>query len=240
MFKKTLVLASLIGASFAAQAVTVDLRHEYTDTGAKGANKDRVSVSHRFANGLGFSVEAKWASAGDNGDRPLTDMVGSGHESSLSWRWKANKNISLTPGFNIDSGSSTTTYKPYLHAQYSFDNGFYVAARYRYEYTRVPADSNKPANDNKVNRGDAWVGYVFGDWRTELNYVYARSEVADSSSINKGYYRNNNKPWGYEYNAKLAYKWDKNWAPYIEVGNVGNKNTDERQTRYRAGVAYSF
>ncbi|HCN96942.1 MAG TPA: porin, partial [Leclercia sp.] len=52
MFKKSLVLASLIGASFAAQAVTVDLRHEYIDT---GTNADRVAVSHRFENGFGFS-----------------------------------------------------------------------------------------------------------------------------------------------------------------------------------------
>ncbi|MDM7065355.1 oligogalacturonate-specific porin KdgM family protein, partial [Enterobacter hormaechei] len=36
------------------------------------------------------------------------------------------------------------------------------------------------------------------------------------------------------------YKWDKNWAPYVEVGNVGVKDTDERQTRFRLGVAYSF
>ncbi|STQ09503.1 Oligogalacturonate-specific porin [Enterobacter cloacae] len=57
MFNKSLVVASLIGTSFAAQAVTVDLRHEYIDS---GANADRVSVSHRFANGVGFSVEAKW------------------------------------------------------------------------------------------------------------------------------------------------------------------------------------
>lgn len=38
----------------------------------------------------------------------------------------------------------------------------------------------------------------------------------------------------------MAYKWDKNWAPYFEVGNVGVKSTDERQTRLRVGVAYSF
>ena len=62
MFKKSLVLTSLIGTSFMAQAVTVDLRHEYIDS---GANADRVSVSHRFANGVGFSVEAKWKSGGD-------------------------------------------------------------------------------------------------------------------------------------------------------------------------------
>ncbi|GAB7201905.1 hypothetical protein OS21_32270 [Dickeya oryzae] len=43
------------------------------------------------------------------------------------------------------------------------------------------------------------------------------------------------------HNVKLSYKWDKNWKPYVEVGNVsGSKSTDERQTRYRVGVQYSF
>jgi predicted porin len=113
--------------------------------------------------------------------------------------------------------------------QYSFDNGFYVAARYRYDYTRNPS---KPVNDDKVNRGDAWAGYVFGDWRTELNYVYARSS--------EGKDRNNSKPYSQEYNVKVAYKIDKNWAPYGEVGNVGVNDRDDRQTRFRVGVAYSF
>lgn len=83
--------------------------------------------------------------------------------------------------------------------QYSFDNGFYVAARYRYEYTRYPASAGK--DDDKVNRGDAWAGFVLGDWRTELNYVYARS----SEGVN----RNDNKPYSQEYNLKVAYKLDK-------------------------------
>ncbi|WP_043013319.1 oligogalacturonate-specific porin KdgM family protein, partial [Citrobacter rodentium] len=95
---------------------------------------------------------------------------------------------------------------------------------------RYPSSDNK--DDDKVNRGDAWIGWVMGDWRTELNYVYAKST--------EGEIRNNNKTYSNEYNAKLAYKWDKNWAPYVEVGNVGVKTTDERQTRFRVGVAYSF
>ncbi|MCU6668577.1 oligogalacturonate-specific porin KdgM family protein [Enterobacteriaceae bacterium H4N4] len=227
MFKKSLVLASLIGASFAAQAVTVDLRHEYIDT---GTNADRVSVSHRFENGFGFSVEAKWKSGGDKADQPFSDMVGNGHEDQISWRWKADKNISLTPGFTVESKESNTIYKPYLHAQYSFDNGFYVAGRYRYEYNRYPSSANK--DDDKVNRGDAWVGFALGDWRTELNYVYAKSS--------EGFIRNNNKDYSQEYNVKLAYKLDKNWSPYGEVGNVGVKESDDRQTRFRVGVAYSF
>jgi len=86
--------------------------------------------------------------------------------------------------------------------------------------------------DNKVNKFDAWVGWAMGDWRTELNYVYAKST--------EDVIRENNKTYSNEYNVKLAYKWDKNWAPYGEVGNVGVKNTDERQTRFRVGVAYTF
>ena len=71
-----------------------------------------------------------------------------------------------------------------------------------------------------------------GDFRTELNYVYAKST--------EGTVRENGKDYSNEYNAKLAYKLDKNWSPYVEVGNVGVKATDERQTRFRVGVAYSF
>jgi hypothetical protein len=227
MLKRTLGLAVLCGATFAAQAVTVDLRHEYVDA---GSNADRVSVSHRFANGFGFGVEAKWKSGGTNKDQPFTDIIGNGHEESLSWRWKATENIALTPGANIESNDSRTIYKPYLHAQYSFNSGLYVAARYRFEYTRYPDD--KDEEDNKTNRGDFWIGYVLGDWRIEFNYLYKRSEhqvLAD------------NKKWADEYDVKLAYKIDQNWAPYFQVGNVpGSKSTDERQTRMRVGVAYAF
>ncbi|WP_427060853.1 oligogalacturonate-specific porin KdgM family protein [Klebsiella pneumoniae] len=135
MLKRSLVLAALCGMSFAATAVTIDLRHEFIDGGKSDkSNADRVSVSHRFANGLGFTVEAKWRSGGDNGSQPYSDVVGNGHEDTISWRWKATSNFFLTPGFTIESNDSRSIYKPHLHAQYSFDNGFYVAARYRVAY----------------------------------------------------------------------------------------------------------
>ncbi len=156
--------------------------------------------------------------------------MGNGHEDTISWRWKATSNLFLTPGFTIESNDSRSIYKPHLHAQYSFDNGFYVAARYRYEYTRYPNNAGK--DDDKVNRGDAWAGFVLGDWRTELNYVYARSS--------EGVSRNDNKPYSQEYNVKVAYKLDNNWSPYGEIGNVGVNDRSDRQTRFRVGVAYSF
>ncbi|WP_342323719.1 oligogalacturonate-specific porin KdgM family protein [Kosakonia sp. BYX6] len=226
MFKKTLALASLLGATFASQAVTVDLRHEYIDS---GSNADRVAVSHRFANGVGFGVEAKWKSGGDDADKPLTEIVGNGHEESINYRWAVTKNFALNPGFNIESKDSNSIYKPYLHVQYSFDNGIYIAGRYRYEYTRYP---NSNSVDNKVNKFDTWVGWAMGDFRAELNYVYAKST--------EGVLRDNDKTYSNEYNAKLAYKLDQFWSPYVEVGNVGVTGSDERQTRFRLGVAYSF
>lgn len=231
MLKKTLALAVLASMSFAASAVTVDLRHEFIDGGKSDkSNADRVAVSHRFDNGFGFSVEAKWKSGGDSTDQPFADVVGNGHEDQISWRWKANKNFSLTPAFTIESTDSRTIYKPNLQAQYSWDNGIYVAARYRYEYTRYPSTPDK--EDDKVNRGDAWFGFALGDWRTELNYVYAKST--------EGVARNNNKDYSTEYNVKVAYKLDKNWSPYGEIGNVGVVDRDDRQTRFRVGVAYTF
>lgn len=85
MFARSLALAALCGMSFAASAVTVDLRHEFIDGGKSDkSNADRVSVSHRFANGFGFSVEAKWKSGGDNTSQPYSDFVGNGHEESIT------------------------------------------------------------------------------------------------------------------------------------------------------------
>ena len=103
MFARSLALAALCGMSFAASAVTVDLRHEFIDGGKSDkSNADRVSVSHRFDNGFGFSVEAKWKSGGDNASQPYSDVVGNGHEETISWRWKADKNFAVTPGFVIE------------------------------------------------------------------------------------------------------------------------------------------
>ena len=87
MFKKSLVMIALCGASFAASAVTVDLRHEFIDGGKTDkTNADRVSVSHRFANGFCFLVEPKRKLGWDNIDQPFSDFVGNGHAESISYQ----------------------------------------------------------------------------------------------------------------------------------------------------------
>lgn len=55
-----------------AHAVYVDVRHEYLDDSK--ANYDRAYISHRFANGFGFAIEAISKSGGDDTDRPFNDL----------------------------------------------------------------------------------------------------------------------------------------------------------------------
>ncbi|TCV94376.1 oligogalacturonate-specific porin KdgM family protein [Biostraticola tofi] len=220
----TLGVAAVLCAN--AGAVSVDLRHEYTDDSR--ANKDRVLVAHRFDNGFGFSVEAKAKSGGDDEQKPFNDMVDNGSEYDINYQYKLTPEVNLQPGLAFETSSSKAIYKPYLRAQYTFDSGIYVAARYRYEYTR---DTTTGAEDEHVNRGEAWLGYRWDKWRAELNYIYKKSDLV----------KFDNKKEDYEYDGKLQYSINKNWAPYIAVGNVSvRKTTDERQTRYRVGVQYSF
>ncbi len=83
----------------------------------------------------------------------------------------------------------------------------------------------------KTNRGEFWLGYNFTDWRIEYNYIYKHSDQI----------RFDNKKWDYEHNLKARWKYSKALAPYIEVGNISvHKNSDERQTRMRTGIQYSF
>lgn len=224
----TLVLASV--ANFSAMAMSLDLRHEWQDTG-KGDHKDRMLVSHRFANGLGFSLEAKWRqdSSDSTPDKPYHEQVSNGTEAVVSYQHKFDA-FTLQPGFSLESSSNNNGYRPYLRAQYNLTKDLYVAGRYRYEYKRTTSKGSE--GDEKTNRGDFWLGYSFyKDWSAEYNYVYKSSNkvIFDDGKTD------------YEHNVKLAYKWDKNWKPYIEVGNVKqDSKNDNRQTRYRVGINYSW
>lgn len=225
----TLVIASVV--NFSAMAMTVDLRHEWRDTG-KGDHRDRVLVSHRFANGFGFSLEAKWRQDPSDAtpNKIYHEQVSNGTEATASYQYKVTNDFNLQPGFSLESSSNSNNYRPYLRAQYKLTDDVYVAARYRYEYKRTTSKGSDA--DEKTNRGDFWIGYNFlKDWQVEYNYVYKHSNqvIFDNGKSD------------YEHDVKLAYKWDKNWKPYMQVGNVKqDSKTDHRQTRYRVGIAYSW
>ncbi|WON75662.1 oligogalacturonate-specific porin KdgM family protein [Serratia sp. UGAL515B_01] len=228
---KSLILVMSSVVNFSAMAMSVDLRHEWMDT-SKGDHKNRMLISHRFDNGFGFSLEAKWKqdSTDSTPDKPFHEQVSGGTEAVVSYQYKVNDVFNLQPGFSIESTSNNNGYRPFLRTQYNLTKDVYVAARYRYEYKRTTSKGSE--GDEKTNRGDFWLGYkFFKDWQVEYNYVYKNSNkvIFDDGKTD------------YEHNVKLAYKWDKNWKPYIEVGNVKqDSKNDNRQTRFRVGVNYSW
>ena len=222
--------AALI-ASANAMAMSIDVRHEVSDT-TKHDHKDRVLISHRFPNGFGLSLEAKWKqdSSKDKKGKAFHEQISNGTDIVASYLYQLNDTLNIQPGFSLESNSSTNGYRPYLRGQYTINKFFYVASRYRYEYKRTASKGSD--GDEKINRGDIWLGYKINDqWQLEYNYVYKRSDKVLFD----------NKKSDYEHDVKLAYSWDKNWKPYIQIGNIKqNSTSDQRQTRFRAGVAYSW
>lgn len=228
---KLIIAVIALASSFNTLATSIDVRHEISDT-SQHDHKDRVLISHRFANGFGLSLEAKWKqdSSKDERGKAFHEQISNGTDIVASYLYKLNDTVSIQPGFSMESNSSTNGYRPYLRGQYTINEYFYVASRYRYEYKRTASKGSD--GDEKINRGDLWLGYkINAQWQMEYNYVYKKSDKVLFD----------NKKHDYEHDVKLSYRWDKNWKPYIQVGNVKQDSTsDHRQTRFRAGVAYSW
>lgn len=226
MKKIAFLLLPLLSST--ASAVMVDLRHEYLDDSK--ANYDRVYISHRFDNGFGFAVEAKTRSGGDDQERPFSEFGDNGDEYTLSYQFSTSDFV-IQPGFVLETASSTAIYKPYLRVQYNINDQWWVAVRYRYEYSRnTDSGSEVDKDDGHMNRGDVWLGYNVGNLGFELNALYKKSDQV---------IYNNDKD-DYEYNFRTSYKID-NITPYVEVGNVSvSSSSEDRQTRFRVGMAYTF
>lgn len=221
-------MVSFIAFSSYLQAANLDYRHEYADR--TRINKDRIAIIEKLPNGIGFYVDASVKSGGVDGeqDKHLSDLVANAIELGVSYNYKVTDHFVLQPGFIFESGPDTSIYKPYLRGQYNFDSGVYMAGRYRYDYARKTANYN---DDEKTNRFDTYIGYVFDELKLEYNFTWM-----DSDQI-----KFDNKKTNYEHNVALAWKLNKSFTPYVEVGNVAvRNNTDERQTRYRVGLQYHF
>lgn len=208
----SLAVASLISTS--AVAVTIDYRHEMQDQSGN-THKDRLLMSHRFANGFGLSLEGKWKGAQDK-DKPFNETVSNGTEVVASYVYKINNTFSIEPGFSLDSNSTSNNYRPY--------------------YKRTSANINTPkdTSENGYNLTSVISYKIAKDYQLDYEIDYKQANKAGVVLADK-----ENYDWSHD--LKLTYKWDKNWSPYMALGNVsGSKNTDERQTRYRVGVKYSF
>ncbi len=103
MLKRSLVLAALCGMSFAATAVTIDLRHEFIDGGKSDkSNADPRLRFHRFANGLGLlPSRPNGARVATTVRSPIQTWWVMDDEDTISWRWKATSNFSSPPGLPL-------------------------------------------------------------------------------------------------------------------------------------------
>ncbi|MBJ3490110.1 hypothetical protein JGC24_24800, partial [Salmonella enterica subsp. enterica serovar Albany] len=120
-----------------AHAVYVDVRHEYLDDSK--ANYDRAYISHRFANGVGFAIEAISKSGGDDTNKAFNDLETQGNEYTISYQFKTG-DVAWQPGFVLETGNGYSTYKPYFRATWTLNESWWVGARYRFEYVRRSSD----------------------------------------------------------------------------------------------------
>lgn len=225
---KILLACCTFFISLQLNATTLDFRHEYSDSSR--INKDRIAFIHSFSNGIGFYIDASIKSGGVDGekDKVFSDVVNNAIEMGLSYNHKINNNIMLQPGLIFETVTDTSIYKPYLKAQYNFDNGLYVAGRYRFDYARK---TKQGVDDEKTNRFDTFIGYKYSKYKVEYDYTQMYSDAI----------KYDNKKRNYEHNVSFSYQLNDIFTPYIEVGNVAVRPTsDARQTRYRLGLQFHF
>ncbi|MBB6116494.1 hypothetical protein F4826_003436 [Rahnella inusitata] len=222
--KKYLLLSFSLAVTNA-HAVYMDVRHEYLDDSK--ANYDRVYISNRFSNGFGFAVEAISKSGGDDTNKAFNDLEVQGNEYTVNYQFSSGP-VAWQPGFVLETGSGYSTYKPYLRSTWTINESWWLGARYRFEYTRRSSDSRE---DDTVNRMDVWAGYKWNNFDWTVEGIYKKADKYDLY---------NNSKYNYEYNFRTAYIIGA-WSPFIEVGNVSvRSNSDERQTRFRVGLGYTF
>lgn len=225
---KILLACCTFFISLQLNATTLDFRHEYSDSSR--INKDRIAFIHSFSNGIGFYIDASIKSGGVDGekDKVFSDVVNNAIEMGLSYNHKINNNITLQPGLIFETVADTSIYKPYLKAQYNFDNGLYIAGRYRFDYARK---TKQGVDDEKTNRFDTFIGYKYSKYKVEYDYTQMYSDAI----------KYDNKKRNYEHNVFFSYQLNDTFTPYIEVGNVAVRPTsDARQTRYRLGLQFHF
>ncbi len=225
---KILLACCTFFISLQLNATTLDFRHEYSDSSR--INKDRIAFIHSFSNGIGFYIDASIKSGGVDGekDKVFSDVFNNAIEMGLSYNHKINNNITLQPGLIFETVTDTSIYKPYLKAQYNFDNGLYIAGRYRFDYARK---TKQGVDDEKTNRFDTFIGYKYSKYKVEYDYTQMYSDAI----------KYDNKKRNYEHNVFFSYQLNDTFTPYIEVGNVAVRPTsDARQTRYRLGLQFHF
>jgi len=235
---RNLIAVSTLGLSFyaCADSASINYRHGYTEDDS--IHSDRIKLNYRMDTGLGFAAEIKYKTAGDREDVAYDNMVNNGHEFTVDYNYKLSPKSTLTPAFQMDSSKDATTYKFGLKYNYKISDTWYVATRVRHDARNLDRDqidhskADRAKDNQNTTRLEGWLGYTpNGPWAFEYQYIYFDTD----------YIRYDNKKSDYEQNLIVKYKLNKQWAPFMEVGDIKvNAYTDDRQARWRLGIQYNF
>ncbi|MCL2895053.1 oligogalacturonate-specific porin KdgM family protein [Brenneria tiliae] len=225
---KLLALAATSLISVGTMATTIDYRHDMTDAGGN-THKDRLAISHWFANGFGIYTDIKWK-GGENKNKPYNEQVSNGTEVVASYVHEMGTWF-IEPGFSLESDSNSNNYRPYVRVAVKITEDWSYSFRYRPYYKRT---STTPQSQERGYNLTGVLTYKYLDWQIDYEMDYKKATKA-------GVLLADNENWKIEHDVKVSYKWDKNWKPYIQVANIaGASDSDERNTRFRAGIQYSF
>lgn len=227
------IFIPILFVSMTAYATTFDYRHEMND--GNGPQKDRLLISQRFNNGIGLSLQGKWKGA-RNDNKAYHETVSNGTEVIASYLYNINPVYSIESAFSLDSGSSFNSYRPYMRGKIKFTDELSYSLRYRPYFKR---SSNNIGTKKQTNEsGYNLTGVLSYELLKSYTFDY-EIEYRKVNSANIILAKKKNYDWTHDF--KVSYSFDKNWKPYVAIGNIsGNKETSERQTRCRLGIKYSF
>ncbi|WP_256611390.1 oligogalacturonate-specific porin KdgM family protein [Vibrio ostreae] len=207
-------------------------------TGRGASHKDRVAVSHRFANGVGFEVEAKWASNNKDGELnqdPFSEFAGNGQQANISYRYKLTDSLSLTPQYKWESSDGKWGNQFNLKLDYKVNDEWGVSFRHRYHYETKP-NVDKSSHYNRWTFGAGYKGIEHWSLGASMDYTWKQEGQIvykdDSDGIS-------------EVNFTFEYQGlESGWRPFGEIGVTPSRKDDDEvdsyRPRFRAGVKYSF
>jgi oligogalacturonate-specific porin family protein len=249
-------------------------------------NETAVKVGHGLENGISFGIEGVYSNNGFND--VLGNKKANGYkETTLGAAWKVSltDNVWVQPqiGYTIASenfsakatnigkaGNSTEyrvsgekgdTLKLGLKSGYDFDNGMYVAGRYRYDMRtdsmNLLIDNNKGKLEGDVNvhRTDLTFGYKMEVVDLSMNWVHKEAEDkfnlidgkkgkrSKTRSLAKGKVKDASAD---EFEFKATLLTANNLKPYVQytvkndINVKGVAKNISKDDVFKLGVAYSF
>lgn len=210
---------------------TIEYRHDYRDGVKK--HGDRVKVFLDTGQNIGFELDARY---NNQDDGMYNHMTMNGSEFTAFYYDKINANTNWLAGTSLDFTKEGLVYIPFVRLNYQFDNGIRLQGRYKWKVWDYDVNGvDGTPYRSKIQQFDTFVGYRYNDWNFQYQFDIFREMESNGLPL-----YNDNK-WDYQHNVVVTYSLNKNWRPFVEVGNIKESRfTDERQTRYRVGIKYTW